>query len=378
MSPKVAASAGALVAVLAAAGRADSQIRLGPDFQANTYTTYGQRLPSVALDANGNFVIVWQSRFQDGYEYGVFGRRYDAAGAPLAGSEFRVNTQTMYAQVYPRVASSATGQLIVAWNSPGDGDLNGVFARRFSAAGAPVGLDFAVNTYTSWSQRFPAVASDPAGNAVVVWQSFSQDGSDEGVFGQRYDAQRRATGRRVPGQHAYDERPAPAERGHGRQRTLRRGLGEPGPGRKLQRHRRSTLRRRRRAAGWRFRGELVHLRQPVQAFGRQRRRRQLRGDLGLVPAGREPRHPGPAVQRHGCPTRRGVPGEPRRVAVCRIRPGRLGSRRKLHGGLDGESGRGGHGRVRPPLRCRRRGPGRRVPGQRLHDGLSDRQRDRGI
>jgi len=50
---------------------------------------------------------------------------------------------------------------------------------------APVGSEFQVNTYTTSFQRNPAVASDAAGNFVVVWDSSEgQDGSDSGVFGQ--------------------------------------------------------------------------------------------------------------------------------------------------------------------------------------------------
>jgi hypothetical protein len=43
-----------------------------------------------------------------------------------------------------------------------------------------------VNTYTTSFQDSPRVAASPAGNLVVVWESFYQDGSGEGVFAQRY------------------------------------------------------------------------------------------------------------------------------------------------------------------------------------------------
>ncbi len=32
---------------------------LGNEFQVNTYTTSGQKYPSVATDSSGNFVVVW-------------------------------------------------------------------------------------------------------------------------------------------------------------------------------------------------------------------------------------------------------------------------------------------------------------------------------
>jgi hypothetical protein len=41
----------------------------------NTYTTFFQRIPSVAADPFGNFVVVWYS-FQDGWGSGVYGQRY--------------------------------------------------------------------------------------------------------------------------------------------------------------------------------------------------------------------------------------------------------------------------------------------------------------
>ncbi len=50
----------------------------------------------------------------------------------------------------------------------------------------PVGPEFQVNTYTVGDQGFPHIASDAAGNFVVVWSSSGQDGSTFGLFGQRY------------------------------------------------------------------------------------------------------------------------------------------------------------------------------------------------
>ncbi len=51
---------------------------------------------------------------------------------------------------------------------------------------AVLGPQLQINTYTTSAQRNPAVASDAAGNFVVVWESY-QDGSYQGIFGQRYD-----------------------------------------------------------------------------------------------------------------------------------------------------------------------------------------------
>jgi hypothetical protein len=158
---------------------------LGPEFRVNSYTTSNQRYPSVASDSGGNFVVVWSSTQQDGY-YSVFGQRYGSAGSPL-GTEFVVNTYTTVDQSRPIVASASSGNFVVVWASnTQDGSSSGIFGQRFGSAGAPLGAEFRVNTYTTGNQDFPLVASDSVGNFVVVWQSDTQDGSPSGVFGQRY------------------------------------------------------------------------------------------------------------------------------------------------------------------------------------------------
>lgn len=160
---------------------------LASEFQVNTYTTSDQYAYGVAMDRSGNFVVCWESYGQDGSSYGSFGRRYDAAGAPRGG-EFQVNQTTAGDQGYPGVASDPAGNFVVVWQSYlQDGSGAGVFARRYDRTGAAVSAEFQVNTYTTGNQTGEQVAVDGGGNFVVVWQSAGQDGSGAGVFGQRFD-----------------------------------------------------------------------------------------------------------------------------------------------------------------------------------------------
>jgi hypothetical protein len=155
---------------------------LGPEFRVNTSTGYGvlQLDPSVAADSAGNFVVVWTK-----LQAGVFGQRYASNGTPL-GPEFRVNTYTSGAGVRPSVAADPAGNFVVAWLSYRDGNGIGISAQRFAGSGAPLGPEFVVNTFTTANQINPAVVSDSIGNFVVTWQGMGQDGSGYGVFGQRY------------------------------------------------------------------------------------------------------------------------------------------------------------------------------------------------
>ncbi len=160
----------------------------GSEFLVNTHTMGAQRDVSIAMGESGNFIIVWASLDQDGDGWGVYSRRYDSTGTPQS-SEFQVNSHTTSHQSAPSVAMDSSGNFIVVWQSLGqDGDGSGVYGQRFDNAGNPVGLEFQINTYTTSFQSSPSVAMDGSGNFVVAWQSFIQDGDNDGIYGQRYDA----------------------------------------------------------------------------------------------------------------------------------------------------------------------------------------------
>jgi hypothetical protein len=175
--------------------RYDSEgVPQGAEFLVNSYTTQRQERPSVASDASGNFVVVWESNAQDDSRtLGIFGQRYDSGGAPL-GQEFRVNSYMTGSQRRASVASDPGGNFVVVWQGPGQGDSNGIFGQRYDSAGGAQGAEFRVNSYTQGDQEYASVASDASGNFVVVWKSDDQDGSGYGIFGQRYDSAGEAQG----------------------------------------------------------------------------------------------------------------------------------------------------------------------------------------
>ena len=82
------------------------------------------------MDDDGDFVIAWQSHYQDGSSYGVVARRFASTGAARSG-DLQVNSYTTGFQASPRVAADAGGDFVVAWSSIHDGSFNGVFAQRF-------------------------------------------------------------------------------------------------------------------------------------------------------------------------------------------------------------------------------------------------------
>jgi hypothetical protein len=152
------------------------------EFQVNLSTGDAQDYPSVALDADGDFVIVWQSLFQDGYGEGVFGRRFDSAGNALGG-ELQIaatNTASEYDAV---VAAEDDGDFVVAWESAAAYDFH-VFLRRFDSSGDAQTGDIQVNTFTVSSGARPNVSASGS-RFVIAWQTPGEDGDGFGVFAQR-------------------------------------------------------------------------------------------------------------------------------------------------------------------------------------------------
>jgi hypothetical protein len=160
----------------------------GEAIQVNAYTTGNQEAPAISMGAGGDFVVAWQSEFQDGYGFGIFGRRFTAAGAPI-GTEFQINTARILDQKQPAIATADSGDFVVVWQSElQDGDGYGIFGQRFHADGTRDGDEFRVNTTTLDSQQYPTIGMDAAGNFAVVWKTYVSSQDPVTYYCQRYHA----------------------------------------------------------------------------------------------------------------------------------------------------------------------------------------------
>ena len=154
------------------------------EFQVNTYVINAQDESSIAGLTGGEFVVVWQSLFQDGSSYGVYGQIYSASGRALS-DEFRVNTYVTDIQNKPSVAGLSDGGFVVSWNSQDqDGEDLGIFGQRYDQSGNIKGAEFQINTYTEQNQTTSSVTNLDDGGFVVTWDN---NGQDRGIYGQRYD-----------------------------------------------------------------------------------------------------------------------------------------------------------------------------------------------
>ncbi|MCR5864838.1 hypothetical protein [Aquincola sp. J276] len=149
---------------------------LGNPFLVNTFTSGAQYEPSVAMLSGGGFVVVWRSDAQDGSSAGVYGQRFDAAGAKV-GAAFLVNETTNGGQYQPSVTGLSTGGFVVTWfndnyDSSGSGSTADVYLREYSAAGVALTGQQKLASGSNSTEYQPDIADLGNGNYVVVYADY--------------------------------------------------------------------------------------------------------------------------------------------------------------------------------------------------------------
>ena len=161
---------------------------LGPEINVSRGIQDRDSRGVVAVDAQGDILVVWSSLRDAQNSYDVYARRYSAALQPL-GAEFRVNETVIASQSRPAVDVSPEGDAVIVWASDRqDGNSYGVYARKYRKATNAASSEIAVNTRKIRAQTFPSVAMDSAGEFIVAWTSDQQDGDGLGVYAKSFDS----------------------------------------------------------------------------------------------------------------------------------------------------------------------------------------------
>lgn len=119
----------------------------------------------VAIQANGNFVVVWE-RHTDDNSGNVLMRRFATDGTPLGKAMLLTSAPGFQGE--PVVAIGNDGGFLVAWSGAGAEDPHGVHARLFAADGSPTTGPFLVHEATPLAgEGEPSVTKDGDGYAVA-------------------------------------------------------------------------------------------------------------------------------------------------------------------------------------------------------------------
>jgi hypothetical protein len=142
--------------------------------------------PAVAMAQDGSFVVAWHGTlFRVSGGLAMF-RRFTAAGIPIGEWE-SASSEPDYSGSFTDVASDVDGNFIVVWAEDGRGYNQDIFGQRFDKLGRRVGDDFKINTFSYDRQWRPSITTLTDEGFLVAWESRGQDGSGEGVYGQRFN-----------------------------------------------------------------------------------------------------------------------------------------------------------------------------------------------
>ena len=162
-------------------------LSVGPEFHVNTMVLNDQSSADVACQPalNGRCVVVWDDRYDNGQSPGnfVLAQIYDGLGNRIGGEIIVTFTD---GGNQPSVAMDAQGNFVVAWTERLGGiNWANIKAQRYFANGTPNGGNISVASDGLRAEYNPSVAMDSSGNFVVSYSlAFSSNNTD--VLARRY------------------------------------------------------------------------------------------------------------------------------------------------------------------------------------------------
>ena len=104
--------------------------------------------PDVGSDALGNDVVVWSEEIGKSGDFDIFARMFNRSGQPT-GEQFPVSSDPAGDQLHPSVDVNPQGDFAVVWEAEGDATNEGrVVVRFFLSAGDQAPL-------VAWPTCFP-------------------------------------------------------------------------------------------------------------------------------------------------------------------------------------------------------------------------------
>ncbi|MDD7805765.1 MAG: cadherin domain-containing protein [Endozoicomonas sp. (ex Botrylloides leachii)] len=165
---------------------------MGDEFALHTYTTSTQSTPIISPLDNGGFISVWYTQNSssstggDGSSYSVKAQLFNADGEKV-GNEFLVNSNTSGAQYQHSVTTLTNGDVLITWSSSHSGSYR-IYGRRFDQDGNAETGDMILFESSGPAQYDPDVSALEDGGFIVSWEDTSLDGSNYGIYAQRFSA----------------------------------------------------------------------------------------------------------------------------------------------------------------------------------------------
>ena len=162
---------------------------LGDTVQMSAATDGQQAEPAIISDdAGGTTIITWTAYAIDGNSSGIYRQDVPDGGVP-PDMPMLVSDPSQLVVSSSQVQASAQGSSVVAWNgTDGSTGVPGVYFQRFNSHGKPVGRQHRVGHQSSGRRHLIKLAVDSPGNFQIRWESYGPAGDFLGFFEQRYSS----------------------------------------------------------------------------------------------------------------------------------------------------------------------------------------------
>jgi Ca2+-binding RTX toxin-like protein len=155
----------------------------GSKFEVNTAATGTQSVPTITALQNGGFIATWKQ--SDGSDGVTHAQAFNSTGTKV-GAEFQVTSQIDGEELQQTIAVLANGSYVVAWQDAGIGSRE-IHARMFQEDGTALGATFTIGANQPGLNFNPAITGLPDGRFMVTWQH-QRLNNDYDVQGQLFNA----------------------------------------------------------------------------------------------------------------------------------------------------------------------------------------------
>ncbi len=155
------------------------------EFQVNTYVNDYQWFADVETFTDGSFIITWCSWVEDGHDGGIYMQKFDGSGEK-SGDEIRVNRTTDYYQWLPKIRKFTDAGFAIVWSSwQQDGSREGVYVQTYNDELDKISFETRINEYTNGYQWEPTFVTGENSEILVTWACWYSDEIDYEVVARR-------------------------------------------------------------------------------------------------------------------------------------------------------------------------------------------------
>jgi len=141
--------------------------------------------PQIAIDSNGNAIVVWRELSALGAKVSIYASRYTAS-TDSWGTEALLESSDDGHAFDPRIAMDDDGNGVAVWWQPDSANIRHIYTNRYTP-GAGWGTEERIESSDDEHAQYPQIAIDGEGNVIAVWAQHDS-ATDRLLYANRYTA----------------------------------------------------------------------------------------------------------------------------------------------------------------------------------------------